>query len=294
MLPIDQIRQDIAIFKMAKRFLLENTPAEVDETVINSYLSVSEPCSTNVSIRELYHRLLESAQNASMKAGVVGGSIGGVERLGEVLGGFDPQEVLAKYSENEIELLKEIVLRLAPKGKIRKGPKSIWPRYCRTITTSARFFCQFNDSGEFFTWADHFYFDTKSMAALPMIIAAEIYGIAFPLACDFLKELGYVNYGKPDVHIKKIFEAAKLAPMNATNYQVLKAIIRMAENIGVSAYEVDKVFWLIGSGKFYKHKEIGKNGRVGRLRKPFIEYLANHPIPHDELPIHDSSLLRSR
>ncbi len=38
-----------------------------------------------------------------------------------------------------------------------------------------------------------------------MLLDAEIFGYGFPLACDFLKEIGYVDYGKPDVHLKNIF-----------------------------------------------------------------------------------------
>ena len=54
--------------------------------------------------------------------------------------------------------------------------------------------------------------------------------------------MGYVNFGKPDVHIIKIFEATDLVAKKSTNYQALKAIVRVSENIGVSAYTVYKLF----------------------------------------------------
>ncbi len=107
-----------------------------------------------------------------------------------------------------------------------------------------------------------------------MIIEAEIYGIGFPLACDFLKELGYINYGKPDVHIIEIFKATGLVSDETSNYQVLKAIIRISENVGVSAYNVDKLFWLIGSGYFYNHPTIGNGGRVNSMKEAFIRNLS--------------------
>ncbi|BCO09284.1 hypothetical protein GF1_16600 [Desulfolithobacter dissulfuricans] len=106
-----------------------------------------------------------------------------------------------------------------------------------------------------------------------MILEAEIYGIGFPLACDFLKELGYINYGKPDVHIIEIFEAIGLVEKGASNYQILKAITRIAKNINVSVYNVDKLFWLIGSGYFYNHIQAGNKGKVGRMKEAFIEYM---------------------
>lgn len=208
-----------------------------------------------------------------MKAGVIGGSIGGVQNLGKVLFDFDPNMVLVKYQDNAEQLLDDIIQTLNPRGKIRRTPKSIWPKYCRTIISGAEFLRQFSDSKNFLEWVDHFYNDKKSLAALPMIIDAEIYGIGFPLACDFLKELGYINYGKPDVHIIEIFEAAGLEEKGASNYQILKAITRIAENTDLSSYNVDKLFWLIGSGYFYNHPHIGNEGRVGRMKESFIEHI---------------------
>ena len=54
---------------------------------------------------------------------------------------------------------------------------------------------------------------------------------------------------------------------------MLKAITRISENLKLSAYNVDKMFWLIGSGYFYEHPEIGKEGRVGKMKESFIEYM---------------------
>ena len=108
-----------------------------------------------------------------------------------------------------------------------------------------------------------------------MILEAEIYGIGFPLACDFLKELGYINYGKPDVHIIEIFEATGLTEEGLSDYHVLKAITRIADNLNLSSYHVDKLFWLIGSGYFYNHTQFGNKGRVGRMKEDFIEHMSS-------------------
>ncbi len=140
--------------------------------------------------------------------------------------------------------------------------------YCKTILSAAKFFKQFDDSGEdFYVWAKHFYNDQRSMAALPLVLAAEIEGIGYPLACDFLKELGFVNYGKPDVHVKQIFVGIGLCSPNASEYQIQKTIAQIAQAASVSAYSVDKVFWLIGSGNLYKHPDIGN---IGRNKERFI------------------------
>ena len=271
---MDQHQRDRDIYYEARKFLLANTPDDVTEEILETYLSLTVPTHDNLSLNNLYQRLLESAQNANMKAGVIGGSIGGVKNLGKVLFDFNPGKVIEKYSGNPVGLLDDIVQILKPKGKIRKTPKSIWPKYCRTIISGAEFFIQFSNSREFLEWVEYFYKDKKSIAAMPMILDAEIFGIAFPLACDFLKELGYVNFGKPDVHIIEIFEAASLVDKGAGNYQVLKAIVRIAANVNVTAYNVDKLFWLIGSGYFYNHPHIGNQGRVGRMKESFIKYIS--------------------
>ena len=259
---------DNKIYNCARKFLYENTPSEVTEEIIESYLNYLEkPNSANWTIEQIFLRFLESAQNANMKAGVIGGSINGVENLKSVLFDFDPKKVYEKFQNSE-ELLDEIIKELKPNGAIRRTEKSIWPKYCKTIISMSDFLSQFQNAEDFFEWANYFYNDKRSMLALPMILSEEVYGIGFPLACDFLKELGYINYGKPDVHIKDIFEAHNLIQKKATNYQILKAIIRIANNAGVTTYNIDKLFWLIGSGKFYNHNNIP----VKRLKDEFIKY----------------------
>jgi hypothetical protein len=100
----------------------------------------------------------------------------------------------------------------------------------------------------------------STRAALPMMLEQEVDGFGFALACDFLNELGYEGYAKPDVHLRDIFTELDLCPRNASDYQVFKAVVRIARHVGQSPYHVDKLFWLIGSGNFYKHPDIGSIG----------------------------------
>ena len=46
---------------------------------------------------------------------------------------------------------------------------------------------------------------------------------------------------------------------------------RVARNVGVTPYNVDKLFWLIGSGYFYEDQDVGNGGRIGSRKKQFIE-----------------------
>lgn len=111
-----------------------------------------------------------------------------------------------------------------------------------------------------------------------MLLSREIEGFGFALSCDFLKELGYINFPKPDVHLRDIFSSLNLCHAKADDYQLFKAIIRLAGHADVSAYNADKVFWLISSGYFYDDPHIGNNGRIGSHKQEFIEYAK--PIIH--------------
>jgi hypothetical protein len=52
---------------------------------------------------------------------------------------------------------------------------------------------------------------------------------------------------------------------------VFKAVARVALNVGVTPYNVDKLFWLIGSGHVYEDQDVGNGDRIGSQKKQFIE-----------------------
>ena len=262
---------DKAAYNLAKEFLSQAV-AEKGATprLIEEYLHISST-SRPKTIEELYKHMLASAQNANMKAGVIGGSIGGVHELGPVLCSFEPAEVLDKYPSGWEAILNDIVAELHPRGSIRRTPRSIWPRYCQSILSIARFLSRFSSVDDFYEWVDFFDEDERARPALPMLMAQEIDGFGFALSCDCLKGLGYENFSKPDVHVKDIFWAIGLSPYGTNDYEVFKAVARVAQNVGVTPYNVDKLFWLIGSGNFYDDPHVGKQGKIGSGKKQFIE-----------------------
>jgi len=266
-----QIEQDRKAYALAKEYLLQLEVEGVTPELLEKYLHFAEIKLRPDTIPEIYRRLLVSAQNANMRAGVIGGSIGGIDRLGSVLYSFQPMSVIQNYAGWE-QVLNEIERHLKPRGKIRRTPRSIWPQYCRTILSGARFMTQFATADDFHEWVSFFDRDDRARPALPMLLSYEIDGLGFTLACDFLKELGYINFAKPDVHVREIFQGLGLCPPRASDYQVFKAIVRVARNVGVTPYSVDKLFWLIGSGYFYDDKHIGKHGRIGSHKDDFIAH----------------------
>jgi thermostable 8-oxoguanine DNA glycosylase len=205
-----------------------------------------------------------------MSVNVIGKSIGGFNNLGNVLYDFNPKEVVKEYAKNSaLKLLEKIKNELKPSGKIRE--KGLWPQYCQSVIDAAYFLDRFSCVEDFYKWADFFVNDYRAKAALPLMISLEIAGIGFPLACDFLKELGYTEFGKPDVHLKGIFKnLGLLTETNATkeDYETIKIIDRIATKNNITAYAVDKIFWLIGSGNFYK-----TNKKIGKQKENFLNWL---------------------
>ncbi|MDD2542376.1 MAG: hypothetical protein PHH28_15240, partial [Desulfuromonadaceae bacterium] len=91
---------DKKVYLLAKEYLPNRNIIGVTTALVEKYLN---PLSLNpkpTSKEEIYQRILESAQNANMKAGVIGRSIGGVEKLSSVLVGFNAKAVLEKYADD--------------------------------------------------------------------------------------------------------------------------------------------------------------------------------------------------
>jgi hypothetical protein len=87
---------DRLVYELARDYLPSLKIPGVTRELIEKYLNPLSLHAKPASKEELYYRLLESAQEAGMKAGVIGGSIDGVKNLACVLNNFNPDAVLAK------------------------------------------------------------------------------------------------------------------------------------------------------------------------------------------------------
>ncbi len=263
--------RDQRAYALAKDYLLSFSALGVTPELLEHYLNPGVPALRPKTIPGIYRRLLLSAQERAMATRVIRAVLGGIDELAPVLCDFRPRAIVRKYGEDWRPVLDDIQRELHPKGKIRRGPRSILPFFCRTITSAASFLAQFTSSDEFYAWVDIFDRDERARPALAMLLSLEIEGFGFALGCNFLKDLGYFNFGKPDVQLKTIFKGLGLASQNAGDYEVFKAIARVARHQGVSPYNVDKLFWLVGSGYFHDHSRIGARGRIGANREKFIQ-----------------------
>lgn len=224
---------------------------------LNKYLKVEKKFKSK---NDILYGLLVSLQNRQMSSNVIG--LEKEERKNifkKLLFDYDSNKILEHY--NCDSLLNTFANHFNVKNIDSKN--NLWRLYAKSVISSCEFINRFSDVNDFDKFVSMFDYNELSSAALPMLLEGEIVGLGFPLACDFLKELGYDKYPKPDVHIKDIFAFFNLCENN--DYSAYKAVIEMANIVNETPYKVDKIFWLIGSGSFYLD-----NINIGRKKETFI------------------------
>ncbi len=184
-------------------------------------------------------------------------------------------DILFDFNYNKIKDLNETELFTMFKERIEiknaESKLNSWLKWSKSVIDSAKFISRFRDVDEFREFMKLFNNNYQTRVALPLLIANRIRGIGFALACDFLKELGYLEYAKPDTHIIKVF--SELGFSSEDDLDVFDSIVLMAEackaiDPSVTPYKIDKIIWLICSGYFY-HDDTRRSGK----RKEFIEYV---------------------
>ena len=216
------------------------------------------------NLYDVFWHLLSSLTNkAGMRA-----SIGDIDPLGRFLYDFEPHQCRNHYGDNWRLLFETIHRHHKSPGPMNiKNEGSYWVIFCKAILSGAGFLSRFESFAVFDEFVNGFGFNDIAVAGLPILLEREIYGMGFPLACDWLKEMGYGNYAKPDTHTIDILHGTNVARSRGT-YDVFKAMVRMAKVNDELPSVVDRVLWLIGSGKY-----VGENQRITRQKAAFIRQI---------------------
>jgi hypothetical protein len=242
------------VFESAKKFLDEiifKYYPKLGSSILKKHLQSESKFD---DILDANRRLIISLQNRGMMPRVIQFE----EREKEmrpILFAYNPKKILGRY-KNADELLGKFKSRFDLQNI--RNERSLWHIFSKGIISGSKFLASFRDKKDFDSFIKTFARNEYTKAALPMLLSKEIRGFGFALACDFLKELGYRDYPKPDVMLIEIFYGLGLSK-SKEQYEVYKSIIEMAEVVGKDAYTVDKIFWLIGSGKLLGNKSIGRN-----------------------------------
>lgn len=261
---------------------------------ITPYLQPNYPMRYFKTLNDIYDHLLNHARNRGSGSGgvkdVFGENFDGwstdkqkerYKKVRALLCNFDPHEIARQWD------IYNLFATLQREPFNRKEPTVPDYGYCRTIISGARYLCKFNTAEEFYD-----YFETLSkqpdakgerIAQKELSAAINGYGAALPL--DFLKELGFTNFVKPDVHTMDICFGLGLAKSDRDTQGTIAAMKQIAINADETPYSLDRMFWLIGSGSFGDRPELlventtwarqqHNQKRSARERKKrFIEYM---------------------
>lgn len=200
---------------------------------------------------------------------------------------FDPRAISQRYpydghrnSESlkraSKQLYADICTALQPSITPTLKPNSPWTMFPKSIVSGARYLSSFNSLDDFRATVERFNGSDHQRLELLDNISAQVFYMRRALAADFLKEIGYPRFPKPDIHLKDICRILMLTERPDNDEDVFNAIWRIADNTGVEPYAIDKIFWLIGSGKFYFH-----DVRIGNNKQEFYEYAKScgYPVP---------------
>lgn len=237
-------------------------------------------------LEDVFHRLIGSLQNRNMMPSVI--QYWNEERniiinslLAEhVYPHLDKSLQQCPDSANNLySLIRKELKEKAGESALDEKPSKLWQIWCKGILSAARFLGQFKDIEELHNCFARLYKDSRTRSVLPAMLAMEIDGMQFTLACDFLKECGY-DYPKPDVHITDVFE--EICGTRDT-YQIYKKVIEYAEALPITAFQLDKMIWLVCSGSFYQEGQKLDNGSyegvdVGSYKEELLRRLGMTPI----------------
>lgn len=239
------------MYNEAKKYLKEICPEGVD---LDKYFDLKKSFKTK---NDIFYILLVCLQDRQMADKVIGFTREDRQPLfKKILFDYDSDKILSNYDN---ESLLDTFSKSFTINNI-ESKNNMWRMYAKSIISSAKFMSKFHNINEFDNFVESY---NGNEIDLPILLQKEIFGMGFALACHFLKELGYSNYAKPDIHIKEIFTAFDLSFDD--DYSVFNAVLEMGNIVNDSAYNLDKLFWLICSGNFHMD-----NIMVGRHKDDFI------------------------
>lgn len=250
-------------YDLAYSYLVEHLPEGLTEKNLNKHFICEN--ANYKSIEELFVRFITSAQNYQGMPKVIKFDAR-KDAVKKILFNYNLEKVLNKWNVESLyqRFRKEFDV------KSEDSKMNSWHKWSNSIIDSAKFLKEFKDVNQFKQFAGLFKFNVHTRMALPLLISQKIKGIGFALACDALKELGFVEYPKPDVHLMDILSEIGMCERN--EIAVFETIVKIAEKCretdkSITPYKIDKILWLIGSGKF------DDNNQIKSMKKDFIAYM---------------------
>lgn len=229
------------IYAFSYQYLLEISSGTIEKKDIDEFISVPDT-KEFASKEDTFEMLLSTLQDFQMFPNIIKYSTR-KNRIKEIL---RFPNIAYCASLNPVELGKTFVTEFKEKKEQR------WIRYSKGIVSGAKFlnrFPSFEDLKAFFDRHDESPMEREMLA---VYLSSLIGNMGFALACNWLKELGYMNYSKPDTHMKDICLTLGLIHSKEDTIGCFRAMNEIASSDNVEPYRLDKVWWLICSGDFYR------------------------------------------
>lgn len=164
------------------------------------------------------------------------------QRIREITFNFDPNKtVLVKDTQEN-------------QGGSFNSRRSKGVSLLQTASEAAEFFALFDDGKDFDSWVK--FLKSKSPYHPLMILRSSFSSIYETEAQEFLSLLGYQEYRQRYEHVYKTFRGLELVTFLDEDDVIDQVITDFAEILEVTTYAVERIFWLIGSGNFYKHRRV--------------------------------------
>ena len=239
-------QRNIRIYHATYDYLKEITPKEI---ALEDYFKVDR--SYSKSLTEVFRGFIVSAQNYQQMPNVIK-FFEREPQIADILEGYDIYKVSEMNEKDLYWQFRNTFGVTSPDSK-----RNSWYKWSCSIIDAAKFLNGFTDTDDFDRFVKRFDYNAESRIALALLIQSKIRGMGFALTCDALKELGYVDYPKPDIHLIEVFQAVNLSEANQIS--TFEAIVRMADDCkeideSITPYKVDKIFWLVCSGFYYKEQ----------------------------------------
>lgn len=134
--------RDRLAYRLAQKYLLGLGVPGVTAELLAHYQRPRVERLRPPDLAGIYEGLLRSAQNRGMAPAVIRRAIGGIENLSSVTFGFNPHQVAQRFGRGS-DLLAEIMATLQPRGKVRDTRRSLFPQFCESAVSGARFHAGF-------------------------------------------------------------------------------------------------------------------------------------------------------
>lgn len=249
----DQYRK---IYKIVKEYLAELVPSQID---INKYfINEDLPCK---EINQILYVFLRSTQDYQFLPNVIG--LMKPERspiFKRVLLDYNYSKILDTYTVES--LYEEFCINFNVKNKDSKG--NSWRKYANSVISSCEYLAKFKTADAFNRYVESFNGSLEAAKKLQFSVK----GMGLAIACNTLKDLGFVNYSKPDIHMIDVMNSAGLSSRDEED--VFNAIRKVAKANNDTPFNVDRSIWLICSGGYFMDdvKILGQKGElIRRLSK---------------------------